>query len=220
MDLAWPPTGPFNDRRPWPDVMPAKAERGIPVAIGIGGLGNPNVMAATWCRATLADAHWYYQAASQATWANWAVERMEDWSPTEAEFARCVQDLWLAGCRLLMSAQLAQQWVRASDPKVQQIPGLRVARNSIEHLFEADFDPEHVVATSRIDESGKSAGAWDIAKLPERRLIMGLGTDPLNVVFEAVSLRDIVEFAGRHADRDANIELDDSTFRLAPPTDQ
>ena len=37
------------------------------------------------------------QRARQAAWANWAIERMEDWSPTEAEFAGWAQDMWLAG---------------------------------------------------------------------------------------------------------------------------
>lgn len=218
MDSPWPPTEPFDDRRPWPPTLPGRAERGFPVAMGIGGLGNPNVMAAMWCRTTLDDAHAYYQAARQAAWANWAIERIEDWSPTEAEFARWIQDLWLPGCRLLISAQLAQQWVRVADPRVQPVPGLRVARNSIEHLFEAEFDAEHLVATSRIDENGKPAGAWDIGKLPEGHLIMGLGKDPLNVVFEAVSLLAIVEFADQHSRRDADVELDDAAFLLRPPT--
>lgn len=219
MHPNWPPTEPFDDRTPWRSNIPHRAEKGFPVATGIGGLGYPDVMAAMWCRTTLEDAHIYYQRARQAAWANWAIEKMEDWSPEEAEFAGWVQDMWLAGCRLLIDAQLAQHWVRAADPAVPQIPGLRVARNSIEHLSEADFDVSHIVATSRIDAEGKSIGAWDIERLPERRLLMGLGRDPLNMIFDAVSLKAIVDFAYQHAHRDAGAPLDDSTFLLRPPAD-
>lgn len=218
MHPSWPPTDPFDDRKPWRPVLPGRAERGFPVAIGIGGLGHPDVMAAMWCRTTLEDAHVYYQRARQAAWANWAIERMEDWSPTETQFAGWVQDMWLAGCKLLMSAQLAQQWVRTADPELPQIPGLRVARNSIEHLFEADFDTQHMVANPRTDANGKSTGAWDIEKLPEGQLLMGLGRDPLNMIFDAMPLRVIVDFAYEHAYRDVDVSLDDSAFRLLPPT--
>jgi len=176
-------------------------------------------MAAMWCRATLEDAHAYYQRARQAAWANWAIERMEDWSPTESEFACWVQDLWLAGCKLLISAQLAQQWVRKADPEVPQVPGLRVARNSIEHLFEAEFDASHMVAGSRTDGQGKPTGAWDIERLPEGRLLMGVGKDPLNMVFDAVPLQAIADFAYEHRNRDAAVSLDDSTFLVVTPTE-
>jgi len=96
---------------------------------------------------------------------------------------------------------------------------LRVARNSIEHLFEADFDARHIVASPRTDEKGKSTGAWDIEKLPEGRLLMGVGKDPLNMVFDATPLRVNVDFAYRHAYRDADVSLDDATFLLPPPTE-
>ncbi|WP_281965045.1 hypothetical protein [Serinicoccus marinus] len=219
MHPNWPPTEPFDDRQPWRPVLPRRAEKGFPVAMGIGGLGHPDVMAAMWCRATLEDAHLYYQRARQAAWANWAIERMEDWSPSEAELAGWVQDMWLSGCKLLISAQLAQQWVRTADPAVPQIRGLRVARNSIEHLFEAGFDERYIVASPRIDEKGQSTGAWDLDKLPEGHLLMGLGKDPLSMVFDAIPLRAIVDFAYQHAYRDADVSLDDSTFLVQPPTD-
>ena len=84
MHPKWPPASAFDERHPWPAVLPGRAEKGFPAGIGVGGLGHPDVMAAMWCRATLEDAHAYYQRARQAAWANWAIERMEDWSPTES----------------------------------------------------------------------------------------------------------------------------------------
>ena len=91
---------------------------------------------------------------------------------------------------------------------------MRVARNSIEHLSEADFDETDIVASPRIDAKGKPIGAWDIEKLPEGRLLLGLGRNPLSMVFDAVSLRAIVDFAYQHAHRDAAALLDASTFLL------
>lgn len=68
-------------------------------------------------------------------------------------------------------------------------------------MFEADFDARHIVASPRTDVKGKSTGAWDIEKLQEGRLLMGVGKDPLNMVFDATPRRVIVEFASRHAYR-------------------
>lgn len=211
----WPPTDPFDDRQPWHPVLPSAAAKGFPAAMGIGGLGQPDVMAAMWCRTTLDDAHAYYQSARHAAWANWAIERMEDWSPTEDDFQRAVQAMWIAGCELLISAHLAQQWVRRADPTVDEVAGLRRARNSVEHLVEADFDNTHIIASTAVDENGKEK-AWDIKKLPEGHLLMGLGRRPLTSVFDAVSLDDIVAFASQHAHRDADVDLADSTYMLRP----
>lgn len=184
--------------------------------MGIGGLGQADVMAAMWCRTTLDDAHAYYQTACHAAWANWAIERMQDWSPTEDDFQSAVQAMWIAGCRLIISAYLAQQWVRRADPTVGEVTGLRRARHSIEHLVEADFDNAHIIASTAVDENGREK-AWDIKKLPEGQLIMGLGKQPLTSVFDAVGLDDIVAFAALHAYRDSDIDLADSTYMLRPP---
>lgn len=214
----WPPTEPVTDDIPWHPVLPRLAQIGFSAAMGIGGLGHPDVMAAMWCRTALDDAHTYYQAARHASWANWAMERGEDWSPSEEAFQEAVQTMWIAGCRLLVSAHLAQQWVRRSDPTVEEVPGLRRARNSIEHLVEADFDEEYIIATTGVDERGKEK-AWDIKKLPEGNLIMGLGKNPLGVVFDAVDLHSIVTFVSEHASRDLGIDLADSTYMLFGPTE-
>ena len=96
MHPSWPPTGPFDDRLPWRPVLPGRAAQGFSAAVGVGGLGHPDVMASLWCRTTLDEAHCYYQRARQAAWANWAIERMEDWSPSEEEFAGWVQEMWLS----------------------------------------------------------------------------------------------------------------------------
>jgi hypothetical protein len=160
MTFVWPPTEPFDDRDPWPPILPGRAVAGFP-AVGVGGLGHPDVMAALWCRSTLEDAGRYYQTARQCSWANWAMDRGEDWSPMEGQFARWVQAMWVAGCRLVISAHLAQQWVRLADPTVPEIPGLRQARNAIEHLHEAEIDEIQIIATTKVTDGGQKK-AWDI----------------------------------------------------------
>lgn len=214
---SWPPSEPFDDREPWPKVLPSRAAAGFPDVV-VARLGHPEVMAAVWCRTALDDAHRYYQAARQCVWANWAIDRMEEWSPDEAQFAGWVQGMWVAGCRLVISAHLAQQWVRLADREVPEIPGLRVCRNAIEHLHEADFDDEQVIATTRISDDGKKA--WDIEKLPEERLILGMGSDPLATVFGAVSMETIVDFAHKHSKRDVEVELGDSAYLIAERPNQ
>src|SRR5262249_9150279 len=49
-------------------------------------------MLATWARAVRLDAHSYYQAAVRADWTDWAIERMEDWSPTTNDLARAMEE--------------------------------------------------------------------------------------------------------------------------------
>jgi len=213
MPITWPPDGPFDDRRPWPEHLPGRSAEGFPTAIGVAGLGHPDLMAALWCDATLEDAQRYYQTARQCSWANWAIERAEEWSPTEAQFARWVQAMWIAGCRLVISAHLAQQWVILADPDVPEVPGLRKARNAIEHLHEAEIDDSQMIATTKVTDSGEKA--WDIRKLPEGRLIFGMGKKPLETVLDAVSVNAIVEFAQAHRDR-GEVELDDSFYLVRP----
>lgn len=152
-------------------------------------------MASVWSRRTLDLAHRYYAAARQCVWSNWAIERGEDWSPSGAEFTRDVEAMWISGCELLIAAHQAQIWARRIDPDTPEVLGLRAARNAIEHLDAATFDEDHVIATTS-DDSKK---AWDIKKLPEGYLLMGMARDPLNSVFGAVSVEAIVDFAQKNA---------------------
>lgn len=99
MHRDWPPSGPYDDRAPWPPYLPKKAAAGFP-PIGVGGFGHPDVQAGMWARATLDDAHRYFQSARQCLWANWAIERGEDWSPDEAQFRAWTEVMWVDACRL------------------------------------------------------------------------------------------------------------------------
>lgn len=116
----------------------------------------------------------------------------------------------------MVSAHLTQQWAALADPDVQEVKHLRRTRNSIEHLTEAQFDDLLVVARSRSGE-GQQAGAWDIKKLPEGHLVLGLGKRPLEMVFDSVSLQAIVDFARDHAHRGDEDEVRESGFLLEGP---
>lgn len=100
----------------------------------------------------------------------------------------------------MISAHLAQQWVRLADANVAEVPGLRLARNAIEHLHEAAVDSDRIIAATKVGDDGKER-AWDIQRLPEGHLIFGIGKKPLEFVFDAVSLAEIVTFAQEHSNR-------------------
>lgn len=194
---GWPPTGPPRPDDWWsPELWTPK---GYPVAIGMGFMGHPTTMAAIWCRATLSEAHRYYQAALRADWTNWAIERGEDWSPSEAGLRRSIEELWIRGCQLVMAADQAQSWVRRANPETAQIRNLRTVRNVIAHLEGAAFDEDFTIATA--DHDGRNA--WSLDEMPEGQLIMGLAAgSPTERVFGAVILDDILVLAREHADDD------------------
>lgn len=193
MSNQWPPTGPPLSDDWWPS-FPWIGRPDLPIAMTL--LGHPVSMAALWCRATRTEAHSYYQAALRCDWANWAIEKAEDWSPTGDQFSRYVERLWVTGCQLIMAADQAHVWARRAFDDVEEIPHLRNTRNSIVHLDNADMDEEYATASTG------DGRAWSLEKLPEGHLIMGMASDPLNTVFGAVSLDAIVQFAERyqHAD--------------------
>jgi hypothetical protein len=57
-----------------------------------------------------------------------------------------------------------------------------------------------MIATTMVNDDGKER-AWDIQRLPEGHLIFGMGKKPLESVFDAVSLEEIVAFARKYGNR-------------------
>jgi hypothetical protein len=100
-----------------------------------------------------------------------------------------------------------------------QIPGLRRVRNAVEHLHEAEIDDSQIIATTKVTDGGQEK-AWDIQKLPDGRLIFGMGKKPLEAVFDSVSIDAIVAFAQEHSNRDGEVDLRDSTYLLRPNAEQ
>ncbi len=123
------------------------------------------------------------------------------------------------GLPFVISAHLAQQWVRLADPGVPEVPGLRLTRNAIEHLHEAEIDDSQIIASTEVTDHGQEK-AWDLKKLPDGHLIFGMGEKPLEAVFNSVSVDAIVAFAQEHSERDGEVDLRDSTYLLRPNPEQ
>jgi hypothetical protein len=51
-------------------------------------------MLALWARAVQQDSHSYYQAAMKAAWTDRAIDYGEDWSPSEADLAVALEEVW------------------------------------------------------------------------------------------------------------------------------
>ncbi|MFF5188762.1 hypothetical protein ACFY30_34190 [Streptomyces sp. NPDC000345] len=162
-------------------------------------------MLALWARSVQRDAHSYYQAASKAVWTDRAIDYGEEWSPTEDDLARVLEDVWVRGYRLVMSAYQMERWSRAH----QQITGgseqsddqLRMLRNTIEHLDEASFT-DLVAQRGPLDPKNKRK-KWSIDELPGKELFLGFDAGFTEAAFGLVNLRDVTTRARRYAQLDA-----------------
>ncbi|MFE2207240.1 hypothetical protein [Streptomyces rubiginosohelvolus] len=89
-------------------------------------------------------------------------ERMEDWSPSEADLERNFRTLWAEEHTLVWSAYQLERWrARLHRERGQEAPSqdkvLATVRNALEHLDEAEFE-EGGFAVARADRgnSGRS----------------------------------------------------------------
>ncbi|MFJ4633771.1 hypothetical protein [Streptomyces sp. NPDC088847] len=161
-------------------------------------------MLALWARSVERDAHSYYQAASKATWTDRAIDYGEEWSPTEGDLARAIEDVWVRGYRLVMSAYQMERWSRAH----QRITGdaeesdelLKKLRNTIEHLDEASFID---LLAQKGPTGPKSKKKWAIEELPGKELFLGFDAGYTEAAFGLVDLRDVTERARLYAQLDA-----------------
>ena len=167
-------------------------------------------MLALWARSVQRDAHSYYQAVSKAAWTDRAIDYGEEWSPTEDELARVLEDVWVRGYQLVMSAYQMERWSRAH----QQITGgteqsderLKTLRNTIEHLDEASFTD--LVAQKGPPDPERKRKKWAIEDLPGRELFLGFDAGYTEAAFGLVNLRDVTTRARRYAQLDAPDEPD------------
>ncbi|MFJ9870950.1 hypothetical protein [Streptomyces sp. NPDC101165] len=161
-------------------------------------------MLALWARSVQRDAHSYYQAASKAVWTDRAIDHGEEWSPTEDDLARVIEDVWVRGYRLVMSAYQMERWSQAH----QQITGgseqsddrLRALRNTIEHLDEASFTD--LVARKGTLDPKKKRKNWSIDELPGKELFLGFDAGFTEAAFGLVNLRDVTTRARLYAQLD------------------
>ncbi|WP_433919783.1 hypothetical protein OIE50_38735 [Streptomyces canus] len=163
-------------------------------------------MLALWARSVQRDAHSYYQAASKAAWTDRAIDYGEEWSPTEDDLARVIEDVWVRGYRLVMSAYQMERWSQAH----QQITGateqsdklLKKLRDTIEHLDEASFSDLFA------QKGQKKRKNWAIDELPGKELFLGFDAGFTEAAFGLVNLQDVTTRARRYAHLDAPDEPD------------
>ncbi|MEU6306969.1 hypothetical protein [Streptomyces chartreusis] len=178
-------------------------------------------MLALWARSVQCDAHSYYQAASKAAWTDRAIDYGEEWSPTEHHLARVIEEVWVRGYRLVMSAYQMERWLQA----YQQITGgseqsddrLRMLRNTIEHLDEASFTD--LVARKGPPDPKNKRKKWSIDELPGKELFLGFDAGFTEAAFGLVNLKDVTTRARQSAQLDAPDEpsFDDYVTELYDP---
>ncbi len=146
-------------------------------------------MVAIWASAVMSTAHSYWQAAMKAAWTDWAINKGEDWSPTEDQLRRTLDQVWVRGYQLITAAYQMERWRQAceGDSEDDAIEHLQALRNSLEHLDGAQFS-----AYSARKSKGK---AWSIDQLPGHELFMGFHASFTDVAFGVVDLAEITERA-------------------------
>ncbi|MGW1496801.1 hypothetical protein [Streptomyces sp. NPDC002402] len=180
-------------------------------------------MLALWARSVQRDAHSYYQAASKAVWTDRAIDYGEEWSPTEDDLARVIEDVWVRGYRLVMSAYQMERWSQAHQQIIgaieQSDERLRMLRNTIEHLDEASFTD--LVAQKGTPDPKNKRKKWSIDELPGKELFLGFDAGFTEAAFGLVSLRDVTTRARRYAQLDAPDEpsFDDYAQEPYDPAD-
>lgn len=98
-------------------------------------------------------------------------ERMEDWSPAEADLAKNFRAQWAEEQTLVWAAHQVERWARRlakerGKPASPPDKVLANVRNALEHLDEAQFDDGHAVPGDR---------SWSLEALPNSRLAIETG---------------------------------------------
>jgi hypothetical protein len=159
-------------------------------------------MLAIWARAVQADAHSYWQAAARANWMDWAIDKMEEWSPDERDLPPALEQVWVRGYKLIMSTYQMERWLQAhrrlnGEPKEQML--YRHLRNALEHLDAVHFTDPWTAVRRPSDEKNRS-----IDQLPGQQIFLGFHPVSTEDAFGIVNLAEVTkrtrEYA--HVDRD------------------
>jgi hypothetical protein len=110
------------------------------------------------------------QTANDRAWRNY--ERMEDWSPTEEELSRGFRLRWAEEHVLVWAAHQVEVWSarlakERGEPAPTPDPVLKLVRNALEHLDEAEFVEDAAVPGER--------GNRSLRLLPDQQLQIALG---------------------------------------------
>jgi hypothetical protein len=156
-------------------------------------------MLGRWARAVQRDAHIYYLAAMRVSWMDWAIDRGEDWSPTEDDLAEALEEVWIRGYQLVMATNQMENWQQVHAGSVHAGTTddelLSKLRNSIEHLNDAAFTEDFA---RKNPESRRRHQAIDT--LPNNELFLGgVPADLVESVFGVLPLESLVARARQHA---------------------
>lgn len=165
-------------------------------------------MLGMWARDVLRAAHSYYQSAVKAAWTDWAIERMEDWSPSQQDLAVSLEEVWVRGYYLVMAVSQMEQWLgayrrlgspaSAGGDEAEHMAHdelVKTLRNAVEHLSDARF--AEVMAKS--DPANTRWKNPSIDRLPGGGLFLGFTPGDQDFVFGLVDLRVVYEKARKYS---------------------
>jgi hypothetical protein len=156
-------------------------------------------MLGMWARTVQADAHSYWQAAMRAAWIDWAIDKMEEWSPSERDLPPALEQVWVRGYKLIMSTYQMERWLQAYrrlNGEQDQTRRYEELRNALEHLDEAQFT--QLIAVRPASDTGKRK-KWAIDELPGRQLFLGFHPSSTGDAFGIVNLAEVTKRAREHA---------------------
>jgi hypothetical protein len=161
-------------------------------------------MLGMWARAVQADAHSYWQAAVRANWMDWAIDKIEEWSPDERDLPPALEQVWVRGYKLIMSTYQMERWLQAHrrlNGEQEQPKRYEDLRNALEHLDEANFT--ELSAVRPPSDTGKR-GKWAIDELPGRQVFLGFHPVSTEDAFGIVNLAEVTKRAREYAYVDSN----------------
>ncbi len=153
-------------------------------------------MLGMWARTVQADAHSYWQAAMRAAWIDWAIDKMEEWSPSERDLPPALEQVWVRGYKLIMSTYQMERWLQAYrrlNGEQEQPMRCRHLRNALEHLDAAHLT--ELIARKRPDDTKKRS----IEELPGQQLFLGFNSCSTEHAFGIVTLAEVTKRAREFA---------------------
>lgn len=211
----WPPTLWTTDyeREPPRSFTPRFNRPGIPLSgegvllvppdgVSVADLpedaavGHQTSMVITWAKEALRSSKRYYQLACLVNWTDWAIDKGEDWSPTEREVRDQLAVWWVSGQQAVEAYFHFQTWrKKIAGDDVDDV--LRQLRNSLVHLDEAWLDDysAHTVA----NQAGKPLKARDIKNLPGGQLPLAFHPGCIEALFAIIPLREVYHAASAYS---------------------
>jgi len=148
-------------------------------------------MLVTWASESLRSSQRYYRTARLVNWTDWAIDKGEDWSPTERDLKNRLAAWWVSGQQAVEAYFHFQVWrKKVTGEGLGNL--VRLRRNSLVHLDEAWLDSYS--AHTNVNEAGK-ATAWDIEKLPDGELPLTFHPGCVDSLFALIPLRDVYSAA-------------------------